>query len=271
MLLSRFKRPVFKPIRKRLPGVKAVTIGVGYYEGDHLILGSDMELTSAAKYKGTKDYHAYFGSASTVAAVFAGTEDDMRCVWEDFQKRINTELLTQKSLDIEDVRSLLSSALSANITDPKSKFQMLVGIAKEDRHTQFFRVFRKRIVPARGWEIIGYGDSELARYLTSQMSHTSLTPYQAVLWTAHIINIANRFVQSVGQGIRITVLNQRAQMQYLDGEMFAHVMDTMDKNIAGMWFDFCNETLSKDEFIRRQTAFDLAAYRLRDQIPKAIK
>jgi hypothetical protein len=56
-----------------------MTIGIGYQGTSWTLLGSDMELTGVEKYRGNKHYYKYFDKdRGVVAAVYAGSEDEMR-------------------------------------------------------------------------------------------------------------------------------------------------------------------------------------------------
>ncbi len=248
-----------------------MTIGVGYFGTSNIILGSDMELSGIAKYKGIKDHFAAFAPDGLIASVYAGSEDDMRCVWEEIEDRIETQKNQGASMSVRDVRVILSDSLAAVITDRKSKFQMLVGIAKNNEQPLFLRVLGKRASPAKDWEIIGVGDCELTRYLTSLLNHPNLTNYQAALWASHIISVANSFVQGVGQGIRLTVLMPRGAIQYMDGDIFSKKMDLVDSYVGGAWFDFCNVELSQDDYETKLHAFTTSILAARGGIPLVIR
>ena len=245
----------------------AMTIGVGFLGTDWIVLGSDMELTGTAKYAGLKDYYRWFDEQKgVIAAVYAGLEDDMRCLWEELRTRIEAKEKSGLKLEQKDVRAILSESLDAVTIDRKSQFQMLVAITKQEKQPIFLRVFHKRVSPATSWEIIGRGDCELSRYLTSWMK-TDLTKHQAVLWSTHIINMAKNFVQYVGQGIRLSVVKD-GRVACMDGDIFSQKLSTMDAYIGGLWLDFCNVELSQQEYEMRLQAFTSSVCGVRGGIPK---
>jgi len=247
----------------------AMTIGVGYLGNSNIILGSDMELTGVAKYPGTKDYFTMFKEHGFVAAVYSGDEDDIRRVWQRVENKIKAG---QKVGVLEglDVRRYIEETLASTITDKKSQFQMLVAIVGEEESPIFLRTFGKHTSPARGWEIIGRGDCELTRYLTGLMNHPSLTDYQAAIWAAHVINVANSFVQGVGQGIRLSVVYRDGRIQYMDANIFAEKTAEADRYVGGMWFDFCNTAISQEEYDMRLRAFTSRISAVRGGVPKIL-
>lgn len=248
-----------------------MTIGVGFGGTSCNVLGSDMELSGVAKYKKAKDYFGSFNrGAGVVAAVYSGIEDDMRCVWEELEDRLEARK-SGTPLSVRSVRAILAESLTAVITDRKSKFQMLVVISNLGEKPKFLRVFGKRLTPARDWEIIGVGDCELTRYLTSQMDNPNLTVYQAALWTSYVINVASSFVRDVGQGIRLTVMNSNPNIQYFDGKIFADRLDDIDRFIRAIWSDFCNAEMDENEFRTRVSSHADNISRLRGRIPLVIR
>ena len=234
-------------------------------------MGSDMEITGMAKYKGNKDYHAYFNNGGVIASVYSGLEDDMRCVWEELENRMGLSKSQGGALQIRDLRQLLAESLGAVITSKKSLFQMLVGIVKVGEQPLFLRVHGKRISPAKEWELIGAGDCELTRYLTSLMHYTNLTNQQAALWASHIVSTANLFVQSVGQGIRLSILDPRGTVHYMDGTMFSKSTDIIDKFIGHMWSIVCNLNISEDQCAKLLQEFSAQVLAARKKVPTIMK
>jgi hypothetical protein len=178
-----------------------MTIGIGYQGTSWTLLGSDMELTGVEEYRGNKHYYNYFDKdRGVVAAVYAGSEDEMRCLWEELSNQIESHQSTEPL----QIRSLLEQALQNSILDPDSQFQMLVAISHPDHNQDFlkqsqpyfFRIFKTRVTPAKGWELIGGADCGLTRYLTS-MQTQDISVSQAFLSAIRVIGLANRFVQGV--------------------------------------------------------------------------
>jgi hypothetical protein len=253
-----------------------MTIGIGYNTERGVVLGSDMEMTGVAKFKGNKHYFKYFDSSQGVmAAVFSGVEDDMRCVWEELEEHVDTAP-KEKPLDVLGARNALTQALGKVIKDENSRFQMLVGIGHPENEpaifnkTEFFRVSGVRVVPANSWEIIGAGDCELNRYLTSVMDARYIGLYQALLWTAHAIRLSNSFVQGVGQGIQITIVRRDGKLHSLDGELFAPKMSELESSFAGLWADICDLEMPQEEFKQRLKNFSDAVVRNRELLPKVL-
>ena len=72
---------------------------------------------------------------------------------------------------------------------------------------------------------------------------------QAILWTIHVIQTANRFVQYVGQGVRITVLSN-GKVASFDGEMFSARLGEIERRIGDIWYNACDGKLSQEELRR---------------------
>jgi len=248
-----------------------MTIGVGFSGPNYIILGCDMEMTGVAKYPGIKDYFKWFARDSgVIAAIYSGNEDDMRCVWEEVEDRIDAKEKESASLEIKDVREILAESLAVVITNRKSTFQMLVAISKDtEGQIQFLRVFGKRVSPAKSWEIIGKGDVELTRYLAHLMPR-NVNQHQALFWTAHIINTANKFVQGVGQGIRLSVVSP-ARVHHLYGSLFTEQLAIAESQIAGIWMNLCNIELSREEFSKYCQSFAVVISELKGNIPRVLQ
>jgi hypothetical protein len=249
---------------KRLPRmVAAMTIGTGYFSGSKIVLGSDMELTAIAKYRGVKDYFKWFdGEEGIIGAVYSGLEDDLRNVWEKITEEIRKQ--GNSILGVAGVRRILSNSLAV-VT--KRNFRMLVGITKGGETPLYLRVAYKTVSPGHMWEFIGGGDVELTRYLAGLMTHPSLTTEQAVLWSIYIITAASSYVQGVGQGIRISVVED-GRVHYFNGEVYADKLLTFESYVAGLWFDLFSQNLSKEEYDRRLDAFVVGARAIKDKLPR---
>jgi len=258
----KFRRPV---------EAKSMTIGIGYLTNDAVVLGSDMELTGVARFKGHKHFIQYFDKNKGVAiAIYSGLENDIRCVWEEFEERVKRE--AQRALTVPEVRKFLAAALKEVLGNRKSHFQMLVAIAHPDHNPNFFgdpqpaffRVHGSRITPAKDWEIIGAGDCELTRYLTQVMSR-ELEPRQAALWMTHIIGLSNKLVPTVGQGIRIISISGAGKFQVADGSPYAQKLDELDEVFAELWADLYEPYLSEEQLEGRIKSFVKDAMRIRKE------
>ncbi|HEY4742870.1 MAG TPA: hypothetical protein VIH76_19900 [Candidatus Acidoferrales bacterium] len=251
-----------------------MTIGIGYAAREWILLCSDMELTSGfAKFKGIKDYFTWFDNQKgVIACVFSDKPDDMHCVWEQVELGIADREKNGSSLTIVDVRTILTQSLKTVFINRRSKFQMLVAISKTGEESQFLRVWNTQVSPVSvgGWEAIGGGDVELTRYLISLMYHQHLSEYQAACWASHMVDIASKFVQGVGQGIRLSLVSN-GHIQYMMGEVYSKKMRVVDSYVAGLWFDFCNvDRLTEDEFKTRVKNFADATLVVRGTIPKIL-
>jgi hypothetical protein len=227
-----------------------MTIGIGFLDAEEILLGSDMEMTGGGtlKYRGSKDHWGWFdGEDGTIAAVYAGLENDMRAVWEKLEEGIYARQSDTSVIGVKGVREVLEHAVDEVIGKKKSSFEMLVGISKKQELPLFLKVFGNRVVRADRWELIGYGNCELAHYLLQMFDERGPnTLPQAVLWATHIISTANHFVQYVGQGIRLLVV-ANGQLHLMDGDMFTQRLAEIERRIAGIWFDACNTKLSPEE------------------------
>jgi hypothetical protein len=253
-----------------------MTIGIGHFGPAGIFLGSDMELTGVAKYRGSKQYKAYYDYElpkaivkGCVGAVFSGIEDDMRRLWEDFRERLG-EVETKEFSEIKD---LLSRSLKTIITSRNSKFQMLVGAAHPgedlfDRETKGWRVLGNTLSPAQNWEVIGSGDCELSRYLTDSMNWPHLKPQQTAIWMAHILNLSNQFSQQVGQGSEIMWLQNTGKIRSLKTPYLAKLASEIENEISTLWAEICEVDVKEEEFnpLVRSTFESLIS--IRAKIPK---
>jgi len=230
-----------------------MTIGIGFQCYQGVLLGSDMELTKVAKYKGRKHFFKHFdGVEGRIFATYAGLEDDMRCVWEELENGIE-EAEKVKPLTLKGARTVLEEAIRKVIRDKKSSFQMLVGMghSKNDAFIgppTFFRCHGPRLVPGRNWEIIGAGDCELTRYLTDLIHPPNPNLQQAALWAAHIIRISNSFVQTVGQGIQLTAIGFDGNYEIFNADGWMPQLKDMESLVGRLWTDIYDTTLPQDEF-----------------------
>lgn len=244
-----------------------MTIGVGYFSNPRIILGCDMEITGVAKYTGNKDNYKWFDNENgVIASVYSGKEDDIRNVWEHLAEKIQERNDNGDTLGVKGVRTILEESLDA----AKSKdFRMLIGITKHGDTPSYLRVTYRTPAPAQNWEIIGGGDVELSRYLVDLMNHPMLTAEQAILWGLHIIKTASSYVQGVGHGIKMNVIEE-GRVYGFGPDLFLTQLRTFEDYIAGLWSDFCNLSLSESEFKLSVDAFRIGTLALKEKLPRKI-
>jgi hypothetical protein len=240
------------------------------------MLGADMELTGTAKYRGSKHNLWWFDrNKGVIGAVYSGVEDEMRCLDELLAQTIAEEEKKQP-LDIAGVKKVLSRCIREVITNPKSQFQMLVGIGHPDINPlfqaphNFFRVYGRRLAPAKNWEIIGRGDCELTRYLTSERPHP-LRPHQALLWMVHVINLSKSFVHSVGQGIQIMIVSGTSKPQFIQGDKLVPKIEQAADLINDLWTNLSDIDATTEEFDSYLKNFSEEISSLRREFPKTVK
>jgi hypothetical protein len=251
-----------------------MTIGIGYFGPAGVLLGSDMELTGVAKYRGSKQFRLTFNkNRGCIGAIYSGAEDDMRCVWEEFVE----ENIRSGPVSFTGVRNALAVALKRAITtkESKQKFQMLVGVGHPSeeffgRENAGWRIWGTRITPAKNWEIIGSGDCELTRYLSSMMDIYP-TPHQAALWVAHILNLSNSFSQNVGQGTEISWIRNTGKIERLRNHSYARRMEQAEGEISSLWADICDLDMSDEEFSQNVADCCRRLAEIRSHIPRMFK
>ena len=191
----------------------------------------------------------------------------MRLVWEQVTSRI--EASNNVQLDVSGARAIVESSVDHVIGKRKgTKFEMLVGISKGKQHI-LLKVFEKTVSPAGRWEIIGWGNNELSRYLVSFMSGR-VTMHQALVWTAHIIATAREFVQYVGQGTRLSVI-VKGRVNHCDGEIYSDQTTRAEADIAELWCQFCNLDAPQEEFGKAAQALCANLSTIRGKLPKILQ
>jgi hypothetical protein len=257
------------PRPERLRKEEAMTIGIGFTCDEGLVLGSDMEMTGGGtlKYKGMKDYFGFFDDdQGAIGAVFSGVESEMRNVWEKFEENVSNQ---PKASGIKGTRKSLEDAVENAIGKKKSNFEMLTGLSKRGEKSVLLKTFGNKVYPCGRWEVIGYGNCELSRYLIQAIDHPDNSLPQALLWTAHIINTACQFVQYVGQGVRLTVVRD-GHVEYLDGTILTKHLEQIETSIRDIWFDTLNVSLSQDEVKKRLDTSSERILNARGRIPVLI-
>jgi hypothetical protein len=247
-----------------------MTIGVGAHVPEGIVLCSDMELTGNAKYKAVKDFQTSFADNGILAAIYSGSEDDMLCLWEEIERGIKKEKDAGLNINVNGARSILKQALAVVTFDKKNPFSMLLAIAKENEHSQYLRVVGNRDMPAPPWDVIGVGDCELSRFLITIMDIPNITKYQAFLWSSYIVGLAKSYVRGVGQGVRISFITPQAKIHYMSGDTFSDKMLGASAVIGGLWTDFCNLSISQEEFKKRSDAVYGSLLAIRGRIPRIL-
>lgn len=227
-----------------------MTIGVGFFDGEDVVLGCDMEMTGGGtlKYRGFKDYYAAFNEEDgKVAAVYAGLETEMRAIWERVVEGLEEADKNSSFTTTKTVREIIARALNEVIGKKKSQFELLVGISQKGDLPILLKGFGNTLTMAGRWEVIGYGNCDLAHFLIQMFdSRGPNNLAQAVLWTTYIIATANKFVQYVGQGVRMCAL-KNGELSSFDGSMFTARLAEIERRIANMWFAACNSELPKEQ------------------------
>lgn len=242
-----------------------MTICTGYFSDPKIVLGSDMEITGAAKYKGNKHHYKWFDKETgVVVSVYSGLEDDIRNVWERLTEQIEDRDNKNEQIGVGGARKVLEESLK--LVKGK-RFRMLVAITKEGERPCYLRAAYRTTSPAKNWEIAGGGDVELARYLVGLMDHGTLTVGQAALWSIYIIKTACSYVHGVGQGIRLTIVED-GRLHHVNGDILEDKLSVFEDYISGMWFDFCNLTMADAEYKQRLENVSNAAAVLKGKLPK---
>jgi hypothetical protein len=82
-----------------------------------------------------------------------------------------------------------------------------------------------------------------------------------------VIGLANRFVQGVGQGIQLTLI-QDGRRYLTDAGIYSQTITELEDAFDGQWSDVCDLSIGEEEFKLRLKAFEEALLRIHEVLPR---
>lgn len=204
-----------------------MTMAVGFVCRDGVVIGADRQVTGTnytfpecklktLKWENGHGIFAYSGSRDTYQALLPQ-------IWARFK--------SDALLKYEDVQRLLKEALEASL-HKKEQFFTLFGFVLEGERPQLLLTTPSlRVLNVTECEVIGYGDSPLARSLLGRFQDVPhfVSVHQARVYAVHFISEAKRYDgQYVGDGIDVYSVDH-------SGEQGTRCVRVLDAGQTGAW------------------------------------
>ncbi len=257
-------RPDVSTLPKRLSvRRKAVTMAIGFLCRDGVVIGADRQITGN---------HYTFPECKIITFRWANGEGILaysgnRDTFIAFAAELATRVTNDLHMQIQDVKQLLKDCLEATL-QKKEIFMTIFGFWIDNQPWMIMSNSTRRVIDVPGCEVIGYGDSALARSLLGRMRssvHIQVSVQQARIYAVDFISQAKKYDgEFVGGGTDVYSITYDEQ-----GQRTTYVMDpagtsTWEQEIELMhyWQDalFGNLTdadrpLYLDQFMERLRRF----------------
>jgi len=191
-----------------------MTMAVGFVCEDGIVIGADRQVTGATytfpecklrgiKWKNGRGIWSYSGALDTA---------------KEFQRELESRLMLDRVATISEVRLFLKESLNVCLKK-KEGFQTLFGLWIDEEWPALLLSNRADVVDAGRCEIIGWGDSALARFLRGLflMSPGRPTLQQATSSAIYFISQAQKYDgQYVGGGTDVWSIDSNHQTRIMD-------------------------------------------------------
>lgn len=239
-------------------------MAVGFLCKDGIVIGADRQVTgqnytfpecklSTVNWKNGRGIMAYSGNHDT---------------YRDLEPEIHARFNRSVTIGREEVKPLLKDALSA-VLRKKEEFYTLFGFMVEGEFQSLLQSIKTdRVVDVDECEVIGYGDSPLARFLLGTFKDVphGVSVHQARIYAVYFISQAKKYDgQFVGGGIDVYSVDKSGQ----EGSLCTRILDAGQSgryeeqtNLVRYWMDVLfskltdNESkVSMDQFMERIEQF----------------
>ncbi len=240
----RFRFPKIKTEPRRLPGsVKAMTMAAGFVCRDGLVIAADRQFTS--------DFHTHQECKLSELQWKNGL-----AIWgysgsPDKARRVSEELATIFNQGTKVMRAEIEGALASVVKDIKKKefFGMLFGAWTEGEEQILFSSSGSEVSVVPRCEVIGWGDSPLARYLRGLY----LRMGQLSVWQASVIGMYfilqgktydGKYIGGPTDVFIIDKNRKRREIAAANSRGWETVLETMDQQAANLFSVFTDADVS---------------------------
>jgi hypothetical protein len=242
----RFRFPKLKTILRRLPGsVKAVTMAAGFICRDGLVITADRQFTSDLHtYQECKLRDLRWCNGLAIWG-YAGSPETARRVSEELTKRFNQNTTVLRT----EIQNILLSILDG-ILKKKEVFGMLFGAWTDGEDRILLSASGPGVSVVPRCEVIGWGDSPLARYLRGlYLRMGQLSVWQAsVLGMYFILQGKTYDGKYIGGPTDVFIIDKnrkRREIEVGSSRAWETVLETMDQQVANLFSVFTDADVSE--------------------------
>jgi len=203
------------PLQKRLPGGRtAVTICVGVRCKDGLLIAADRQMTSPSyTFHECKLHSLKWKNGRAVWGFTAKNADILNIFWPKLEERFATDAVITRGEIADALKEVLSATLSK-----KEHFATLFGAWTDGENSILLHSEGTIVMETGPWEIIGYGDSPLSRYLRGMfLKCPNRTVFQASMMAIYLVRQAKTYDgQYVGGGTDVYMIDENHCTRVID-------------------------------------------------------
>lgn len=194
------RQPYPRPIERKLPRGKAVTIGIGFNCVNGIVLCSDTQITWQGSHKAyRRKIYTHRGDAWTAAFSFAGLADVMESFDEKFDSAMSD---IRPPCTVEKIQQGLEGVLlRMDVLDNEgvNRLHMVGGIAVPGDRWKLIGTDQKIVRKIDDYGYVGCGDTSLLRFLGPMFCESSdYTVRQATMLGVYLIMKARTHVDGCG-------------------------------------------------------------------------
>lgn len=246
------QKPKFQQVRipvARLPKRAAVTIGIGFFCGDGIVLCADTQITfpQSHKYYEHKIYPRQTANWTT-AFTFAGNpilmkQFDQR--FDDAMRQIGPPFTVA---GISDVVEDVLAGMSALDNDPTG-LHMLGAISVPKVDIRLLKTEQKVVTKVDKHDYIGIGDSSILRYLIPLLTKTNgYTSKQAAFVGVYLTLQAKRYVEGCGGDTDVMTVNYNGNISLTEADRIEQQLLMLEFHLGKTASRFFDERVPDDEF-----------------------
>jgi 20S proteasome alpha/beta subunit len=204
-----------------------MTVAVGFWCADGIVLASDTQITYDTGYKGYESKMYEIREPNwTAVFTYSGVPDVMRKFYGTFLEdaldpKNSTLTTTCKGLTklVEDVLSRMGYDFRA---DPGRDLRMLGALAIPNKEIGMIKTFNETVCIARPYEQIGVGESALLKFLEKMVCNpTGPMPYyvvdQALKLSVYLVYQAKQYIEGCGGATNVRILRPHGHFDIHDG------------------------------------------------------
>jgi hypothetical protein len=224
-------KPYIQPVRRSpTKEAKRMTIGIGMYTLEGVVLGADRQMTRTGlnKFFETKLFH-HLTNECILAMVVSNDLSLGKEVWDK---------LLKFPIDSSD---FLREAVEAILNEmgrfyAELPLQFFIGIAtKED--TELLSFAGTGIHTVRDFGVIGIGDASLVRFLSDQLHGLFNTLKETLLAAIYTLSRAEDYVDGCDGPIDLIALKPGPSIQIIRPDLVKKIDESMQKNQRKVFSD----------------------------------
>jgi 20S proteasome alpha/beta subunit len=239
-----------------------MTIGAGFQCSDGVVLCADRELSFGQDFKDyAQKIYVIDGLNWAAAFAFAGDENLMRLVWDDFCEDLLSSIRNNRPT-IKEFKEFLGERLrktrDEQARSSELNLDLLVGVSTSDERPTLIKGASTAVVDAGSYEFIGMGNSELARYLFGLFGRIPpLKVQQALRFGVYTVSKVKEYVQGCGGGTDAAVIREGGRFdQVPDLDEIEMQNSLVEDAVRYLLLALADPETPKEEFERKLHEFD---------------